>query len=122
MKLTHKAMHRIVGDAIAELRRTKDWSQPELAREISRRARRGTEAPPFTTISEWERGISAPAPHYRTALARIANSDKATRDLAPLFLASMNAWAVVSRVRLLHQRRHAPLQPKNCTETKGNPR
>lgn len=110
MKLTHAAMHRIIGDAIAELRRLNVWSQTELAREISRNARRGTAAPSAMMISSWERGLHAPASEYRAALARIARKEKATEELAPLFLAGMESWRVVSRVRLLHQRHHAPLR------------
>jgi transcriptional regulator with XRE-family HTH domain len=97
-------MHRTIGEAIAELRRIRNWSQAELAREISRHGRRGTPAPLEVVISDWERGLHAPAPQYRAALARIARKDKTTEDLAPLFLASMNAWEVVTRVQLLRER------------------
>ncbi|MCL5744570.1 MAG: helix-turn-helix domain-containing protein [Acidobacteria bacterium] len=113
------AMHRIIGDAIAELRRSKDWSQAELAREISRHARRGTPAPLPNMISLWETGARVPAPEYRVALARIARGDKKfkpgekkirteskTAHLATLFLASLNAWEAVSAVRALHEQRH----------------
>jgi transcriptional regulator with XRE-family HTH domain len=104
-------MHRVIGDAIAELRRTQDWTQAELAREISRHARRGTPAPLPNMISLWETGVRAPASEYRGALARIARKDRATEELAPLFLAAMESWRVVSRVRLLHQRRRASQRP-----------
>jgi len=38
---------------------------------------------------------------YRTALARIAEKDKRTGDLVPIFLAGKEAWKLVSRVRML---------------------
>src|SRR5512138_3553334 len=98
-------MRQTIGDAIGELRRFHDWSQEELAREISRRARRGTPAPPRQMISDWEHATHAPAPAHRIALARIAESEKLTEDLAPLFLAGMESWKVVSGVRLLDERR-----------------
>ncbi len=60
--------------------------------------------PTVAMISEWEHGLRAPAPEYRVALARIAKKEKSTEDLVPLFLASMNAWNVVSRVELLDER------------------
>lgn len=115
-------MHRIVGDAIAELRRHKNWSQEELAREISRHARRGTPAPLPDLISKWERGVRAPAPEYRAALARIArgeekpkpgekkkvHTESKTKHLATLFLASLNCWEAVCAVRVLHEQRHKP--------------
>ena len=119
MKLTHAAMRRVIGDAIAELRRFHNWSQPELAREISRHAQRGTPAPQYTRISEWEHASKAPASEYRIPLARIAAKHKGTEDLVPLFLAGMESWKVVSRVRLLHQRRHAPLREQPAETGKG---
>jgi len=51
-------------------------------------------------ISGREHGLHSPAHEYRVALARIAQKDRATEDLAPLFLASTEAWKVVSRVEL----------------------
>ncbi len=119
MKKTYTAMRRVIGDAIGELRRLRDWSQPELAREISRHARRGTPAPEHQRVSEWERGAASPASEYRIALARLAasiataarkehNAELAERmeDLIPIFLAGTEGWKLVSRVRLLHERRH----------------
>jgi transcriptional regulator with XRE-family HTH domain len=115
-------MHRIIGDAIAELRRSKDWSQAELAREISRHARRGTPAPEANMIAQWETGVRAPAPEYRVALARIARGDRKpkpgekkihaeskTKHLATLFLASLNCWEAVCAVRVLHEQRYKPI-------------
>lgn len=119
MKKTHEAMHRSVGKAVTELRRTRNWSQSELAHQIARHGRcgRSMQAPTVGMISEWEHGLRAPAPEYRAALARIAKKDKSTEDLVPLFLASMTAWHVVSRVELLHGRQE-PLRERP-PETKG---
>ena len=115
------AMHRIIGDAITELRRSKNWSQAELAREISRHARRGTPAPEANMIAQWETGVRAPAPEYRVALARIARGDRKpkpgekrthveskTKHLATLFLASSNCWEAVSAVDALHEQQQKP--------------
>jgi len=52
-------------------------------------------APPIQRISEWEAGQHAPAHEYRVALARIARRQKATEDLAPVFLASIDTWDVI---------------------------
>ena len=115
-----QTMHRTIGDAIAELRRHNDWSQSELAREISRHARRGTPAPLPSMISEWEAGKHVPAPEYRAALARIARQqekqqpgekrkrthvESKTAHLATLFLASTNAWETVEAARVLDEER-----------------
>lgn len=104
MKKATEAMHRHVGRAITELRRTMNWSQEELAHEI-RRHRTGLimQEPTKDMVSKWEHGIKAPASEYRTALARIAAKDKATEDLAPIFLASIATWQVVSRIEMLNQ-------------------
>ena len=96
-------MVRILADAIGALRRFHDWSQEELAREISRHAQRGAHAPEAKKISEWEHGSHAPSSQHRIALARIAVMFKATEDLAPIFLAGSESWKVVSRVRALHE-------------------
>jgi transcriptional regulator with XRE-family HTH domain len=98
-------MLKTLADAISALRRFHDWSQEELAREISRHAPRGTPAPDQPRVSEWEHRVKAPSSPHRIALARIAASFKATEDLAPLFLAGRESWKVVSRVRLLDERR-----------------
>ena len=109
-------MVRILADAIGALRRFHDWSQEELAREISRHAQRGAHAPEAKKISEWEHGSHAPSSQHRIALARIAAQFKATEDLVPLFLAGSESWKVVSRVRLLHEKRK-PTERKNDDET-----
>ena len=124
-------MHRIIGDAIGELRRLRNWSQPELAREISRHARRGTPAPEQEHISKWERGITSPASEYRIALAQLASTmARAARkerhaelaerveDLIPIFMAGLNGWKLVSRVRLLHERRRKAIQPEGDANDK----
>lgn len=116
MDRINKAMRQTIGDAIGELRRFHNWSQEELAREISRRARRGTPAPPRQMISEWEHGTHAPAPAYRIALARVAESEKATEELAPLFLAGADSWKVVARVQLLDERRRNAPHRKDAVE------
>ena len=103
MTRTHSAMVRILADAIGALRRFHDWSQEELAREISRHAPRGTPAPSVQRISEWEHCVEAPSSRYRIALARIAAQFRATEDLGPIFLAGSDSWRVVSRVRALHE-------------------
>src|SRR5512141_2129207 len=98
-------MRRIIGDAIGELRRFYDWGQDELAREISRNAKRGTEAPTDEMVSRWEHAVRAPDPRYRTALARIAEKEGETANLVPIFLAGIHGWKLVSRVKWLHERR-----------------
>ena len=96
-------MVRILADAIGALRRFHDWSQEELAREISRHAPRGAKAPDRHSVQEWEHRRHAPSSGHRIALARIAVMFKATEDLAPIFLAGSDSWKVVSRVRALHE-------------------
>ena len=121
MTRTHSAMVRILADAIGALRRFHDWSQEELAREISRHAPRGTPAPSAQRVCEWEHRMHAPCTHHRLALARIAEMFTATEDLAPLFLAGTESWKVVSRVRLLHEQCKAigkrPAKPVDPTST-----
>jgi len=114
-------MRRIIGDAIVELRRSKGWSQAELAREISRHARRGMPAPDITLISHWEAGVVAPAPEHRIALARIArgetkpkpgakkvHTESPNAHLAKLFLGSAASWEMVKAIDMMHERQHDP--------------
>jgi hypothetical protein len=50
-------------------------------------------APSAMMISSSERGLHAPASEYRAALARFTRKEKATEELAPLFLAGMESWS-----------------------------
>jgi len=115
-------MRRILADAIGALRRFHDWSQEEMAREISRHAPRGTTAPDRHRIMEWEHRVKSPSSPYRIALARIAGMFTATEYLVPLFLAGSNSWKVVSRVRMLHEQCKAiQNEPLNGIERKERP-
>lgn len=99
-----EAMHRYVGKAITKVRRTRNWSQTELAHEIKRHARAHSALQPtIEMISMWENGTRAPASEYRAALGRIAAGKKATEDLALLFLASITTWRVVAQVESLRR-------------------
>ena len=95
-------MHRTIARAIRELRRTREWGQEELAREICRNGRRGMRAPDQPVISRWEGGQHAPAPQYRMALARVAATHKATQSLVPIFNASTVGWELVWQVQVLY--------------------
>jgi transcriptional regulator with XRE-family HTH domain len=104
MKKPTEAMHPSVGRAIPELRRTRNWSQEELAARISKHGpRRGSwvEPPSARRISDWENGLRAPGADARVALARIARERKSTKDLAPIFLASTVVWRLVATVASL---------------------
>jgi transcriptional regulator with XRE-family HTH domain len=110
VKKTTEAMHRAVGRAITELRRTMNWSQEDLAREIRKHGTRHghwMEAPPVDLISKWEHGFRAPDAEHRAALARIAANEKSTEGLVPIFHASMATWNVVSKLAALDERQES---------------
>ena len=125
-------MHRIIGDAIGELRRLHDWSQPQLAREISRHSRRGAASLLREHISQWERGIRSPDSGHRIALAHVAESaataarKKRHLELAerievlvPIFLAGLHGWKLVSCVSLLKEQRHQPVPERPAQDVEG---
>ncbi|HEX9711526.1 MAG TPA: helix-turn-helix transcriptional regulator [Actinomycetota bacterium] len=82
------------GRAIRALRRSRGWTQVELA------ARMGTDA---VTVSRWERGVSSPRPSAQTRLQELAAL--VPRDLAALArsIGVSNAERLLRRAALLAQ-------------------
>jgi transcriptional regulator with XRE-family HTH domain len=85
-------MHAELSGAICELRRRLEWSQEELAEAMAKHCRHTHPV----TVSRWERGVDAPSPQKRAALARIAQR-KSYEDLAKLFRAPISVWRLRSR-------------------------
>ena len=96
MRKTTEAMHTGLGSAVCELRRRLQWSQVELAHAIDKHGARTTD---HGTVSRWERGVEAPSPGHRTALAKIADKHK-HEGLGDIFRASITAWRLVARLKV----------------------
>ena len=98
---THE-MHDGLGQAVSDLRREMNWSQPELAAAMHKVAKKTTGRPVTQQmIQDWEHGRYAPSAEYRSALALVAmhcarTSFEATKDrlddLALRFSATLDGW------------------------------
>jgi transcriptional regulator with XRE-family HTH domain len=88
-------MHVGLSYAVRELRRRLELSQEELAHAIDKH---GATATDHVTVSRWERGVEAPSPSHRTALAKIADRHK-QKELGDIFRASITAWRLVARLK-----------------------
>jgi hypothetical protein len=91
-------MQQILGIAVIELRRRKEWDQSQLAREIHRFGKADRlPAPTQITVSRWETAVSHPSNPHRLALAKIA-STHGLRALGEVFRAPPEAWTLVSAI------------------------
>jgi transcriptional regulator with XRE-family HTH domain len=95
-------MHDGLGQAVSDLRREMDWTQPDLAKAMHKVAKKTTGRPVTQQmIQDWEHGRYAPSAEYRSALAlvtmhcaRTAIEAKKERldDLALRFSATLEGW------------------------------
>jgi transcriptional regulator with XRE-family HTH domain len=90
MALSHEqkqTKRRTVGRAVKMLRNRLGWSQPKLARAIGDDLDSGS-------VSRWERGLLAPQPANREALARMAERH-GWNDLVAAFSEPLSEWKAV---------------------------
>jgi transcriptional regulator with XRE-family HTH domain len=90
-------MHAELGIAVRALRRRLEWSQTEMAQAIDKHGDKA-KTTDYMTVSRWERGIDAPSPAKRMALAKIA-AMRGHEDLAKRFRAPVVAWQLVATLR-----------------------
>lgn len=102
MRKATQAMHDGLGQAVNDLRREMDWTQPDLAEAMHKAAKKTIGRPvPRQMIADWEHGRYAPSGEYRSVLAlltmrcaRKANRPKRKRldRLAKRFSATLEYW------------------------------
>ncbi len=94
-------MQRGLSRAVSDLRARMEWSQEDLAREITREAAKlGFQIKPNQVcVSRWENREAAPSEEHRKALARLAARHKKTEDLAEYFRAPISAWRLAGYVQ-----------------------
>jgi transcriptional regulator with XRE-family HTH domain len=95
-------MHDGLGQAVQDLRREMDWSQPDLAEAMHKVAKKTIGRPVSRQmIADWEHGRYAPSGEYRSALALVTmhcarTADKPTKEklerLARRFCATLEYW------------------------------
>ena len=102
MRKTTQEMHDGLGQAVNDLRREMDWTQPDLAEAMHKVAKKTVGRPVSRQmIADWEHGRYAPSGAYRSALAlltmryaRTANRSKRAKldRLARRFSATLAYW------------------------------
>jgi transcriptional regulator with XRE-family HTH domain len=102
-------MHDGLGQAVMDLRREMNWTQPDLAKAMHKAARKRTGRPVTRhMITDWEHGKFAPSGVYRSALARVAMHEAESArglkkerlgELAGRFSAPLASWKFHASMR-----------------------